>query len=283
MIDYPKELKKDFQIYMIKVGSICVFFAVLIFFISLYPVDALPFNASQPGERNPGDPYQFTMHNVSGTYENVTHHITVYSSKLFPKNQSYQYWSVLYGQWMNQTPEKNKKWLFVWVEDYTEGATTWSYEKDRFTVWIWGNTTIPAEPVQLEDHTSYPDKHKGPAIIQGVTYGHTVSRDYSWFGDPYGWRDGYIQPRVEPGRSNAWSGWIRYQVPDGAMLQDLQLAGWFDNFGSVQWNLVKKNITPVTVTPGLTITPVQLIKRINENSNVNPVVTQEETNGRNRA
>lgn len=276
--DLTEQEKRNWSI---AAGVVCLIIVGLIIFGQ--PVQA--FNASQPGERNAGEQYQFTMHNVSGTYEDVTHHFTVYSSKLFEKNQSYHYWSVLYGQWFNQTPDKGKKWLFVWVEDYTEGSTTWAYEKDRFTVWIWGNTTIPAEPDQLEDHTSYSDKHRGPAIIQWVTYGHVVPREYSWFGDPYGWRDGYIQPRIEPGRSNAWSGWIRYQVPERATLQDLQLAGWFDNFGSVQWNLVKRNITQAsaTVMPGINVTPVQLVKRVSENRNVITTVTQDQINGRKRA
>lgn len=247
---------------------LAVIIIVGILIIWAQPVLALD-QANTTTELNREDLFTFTMNNVGGSQENVTHHFTVYSSRLMQENESYHYWSVLEGQMLNQTPDKGKKWLFVWVEDYIEGATTWPYEINRFSAWVWGNTTIPAEPVQMEDFTRRADKHLKPAAIEGVSYGHPVPRDYSWFGDPYGWKDGFYQPRIEPGKSNAWSGWIKFQVPEKASLEDIQIAGWFLNYGTAYWNLVPRSIGQVQEIPTVTakVTPQitgQAIDRIGE-------------------
>lgn len=274
--------KQEQKNLLIVFGFCCLILAGLLI---LHPVDALSqFNTSQPGERNPGDLFEFTMENVSGQ-EDVTHHFTVYSSRLLNINQSYLYWSVLNGQWLNQTPEKGKKWLFVWVEDYTDGATIWPYDTKYFLISLWGNTTINPEPIPMEDLAHRPDKHLNPVMIESVTFGHPVSRDYAYFGDPYGWKDGYYQPRIEPGKSNALSGWILYQVPEKANLKDLQVVGWFMNRGTAYWNLAARNITQVTLTtaPVFTETEISIIQRIGENPNLNPDPVIETKGGRKRA
>lgn len=280
--DLTEQEKRNWSI---AAGVVC-FIIVGLILIGTQPVQAIEqFNASQPGERNPGDLFQFTMQNVSGTYESVTHHWTVTTSLLFEKEVPYHYWSIKYGQWFNTSPENGKRWLFVWVGDYTEGGTTWPYDIDQFTIWIWGNTTIKAEPVQLEDLSSWDDKHRGPAIIEGVTYRHIAPGDFNYYGDPYGWRDGYFVPRLEPGKSNALTGFIAFQIPAAARLQDLQVSGWFMNFGGARWNLIARNITQETIAPEipLVISPTKAIERRNENPNVITTVTPDQKNGRHRA
>jgi hypothetical protein len=220
-----------------------------------------------PGERNTGDPFIFTMQNVSGQ-ENVTHHITVYGSKLIGNDTPYQYWSVSFGQWLNQTPEKDKRWLFIWVEDWIDGSPTWSFDQSRFNIWIWGNTTIKPEAVHLQDLAAQKGKKLSPAIIEGVTYGSNVKwRDYNYYGDPYGWRDGIEMPYIQTGKSNSWSGWIKYQVPSAAELKDIRVAGWFMNHGTAYWNLVDVSFVQVAPTPipAPTIRPdQQVVNRVSD-------------------
>jgi hypothetical protein len=250
MVDYDFEEKENRKSWLIWLGLACIIVLGLLI-LTGQPASAMEqFNTSQPGERNRGDLFEFTMHNVSGTQEDVTHHFTVYSAKMLRENQTpYSYWSVANGQWLNQTPEKGKKWLFIWVEDWIEGTPVWGYEQDRFIVWVWGNTTINPEPVQMEDLArSRKSKHLNPAIISEVS-GHPIPKGYSYFRDPYGWKDGYLQPRIEPGESNAWSGWIIYQVPEKAKLKDIQVAGWFMNYGTAYWNLVPREVVQVIQTP----------------------------------
>ena len=108
--------------------------------------------------------------------------------------------------------------------------------------------------------------HLDPATIKEVS-GHPISKGYPNFRDPYGWRDGYAQPRIEPGRSNAWSGWITYQVPEKAELRDIQVAGWFMNYGTAYWNLVPREVVQVTQVPApAPVVPkvLQVIERAGE-------------------
>jgi hypothetical protein len=250
-----KERRRNNMIYL---GLSCMLIVGLLF-IAGYPADALPFNQSIPGERNTEDRFTFTMHNVSGQ-EDVTHHITVYGSKLLRADEPYPYWSEYFGQTLNQTPEKGKRWLFVWVEDWIEGTPTWPYDSSRFNAWIWGNTTAQPEPVQMQDIKPKQGLKLKPAIIQGVTYGSNVRwRDHNYYGDPYGWRDGIEMPYIQTGKSNSWSGWIKYQVPGNATLEDIQVSGWFLNHGTCYWNLVPRSFVQVepTSTPAPTAAPVR--------------------------
>jgi hypothetical protein len=252
----------------ITIGLVLLIIAGLLLIFNS-PVLALEqFNASMPGERNTGDPFEFTMQNASGQ-ENVTHHFTVYSSKLYDPNQNYLYFSVYFGQWLNQTPEKGKKWLFIWIEDWIDGSPTWAYGEDQFKVWVYGNLTVNPEPVQMQDMKARQGEKLKPAIIDGVTYGHPVNwRDHNYYGDPYGWRDGIEMPYIQTGKSNSWSGWIKYQVPDSAELKDIRVAGWFLNHGTAYWNLVATNFSQAAATPtpaGVTQTPVQQdVERISD-------------------
>lgn len=245
LIDYRKDSTKNLCILTI---LLIIIIGGLLFIAQAQAIGQ--FNASIPGERNEGDLFEFTMNNVSGQ-ESVTHHFTVYSSKLYDRNQSYQYWSVYSGQWQNQTPEKGKRWLFVWVEDWIEGTPTWPYDASRFTAWIGNNLTVNPEPVQLQDMKAVQGRKLSPAIIQGVTYGQPVGwREHNYYGDPYGWRDGIQMPYITTGKSNSWSGWITYQIPENAELADIRVSGWFLNHGTAYWNLIERNFTqtaPVTV------------------------------------
>ena len=141
-IDYhnlDQKKKKDYYVYI----GLAVMMIFWLLVLMDYQADALQFNESIPGERNTEDWFTFTMHNVSGQ-EDVTHHVTVYGSKLMDPDEPYQYWSEYFGQTLNQTPDKGKRWLFIWAEDWIEGCPTWSFDQSHFIVWAWGNTTITA-------------------------------------------------------------------------------------------------------------------------------------------
>lgn len=252
--NYNSQVKRQWKDRAVYIGLA----AMMIFWLLVlmgYQADAKEFNTSIPGERNTEDWFTFTLHNVSGQ-EDVTHHITVYGARLLPAGEPYQYWSEYFGQTLNQTPDKDKRWLFVWVEDWIEGTPIWPFDQSRFNAWIWGNTTIPAEPVQLQDIKPKQGMKLKPATISGVTYGANVQwRQHNYYGDPYGWRDGIEMPYIQTGKSNSWSGWIKYQVPAAAELQDIQVSGWFLNHGLCYWNLLDREVVQVIQTPTPAPTP----------------------------
>ena len=40
-----------------------------------------------------------------------------------------------------------------------------------------------------------------------------------------------------PGTSNAWNGYLIYQVPATFTIEKMQIAGWFGYYGTAWWNL----------------------------------------------
>ena len=266
LVDYhnlEQKKKKDYYVY-IGLAILMIFWLLV---LMDYQADAKEFNTSLPGERNTEDWFTFTMHNVSGQ-EDVTHHVTVYGSKLMDPDEPYQYWSEYFGQTLNQSSENGKRWLFVWVEDWIEGTPIWPFDQSSYIVWIWGNLTVKPEAVQLQDIAARQGKKLSPAIIPGITYGNPVNwREHNYYGDPYGWRDGIEMPYIQTGKSNGWSGWLKYQVPSAAELQDIQVAGWFYNHGTPYWNLVDREFVQVepTPTPAPTQAPVrEVVERMSD-------------------
>jgi hypothetical protein len=259
LVDYKKQQEKresEYKLAMRAGGLFLLLVMLAIVFIFSHPVQAADLNFSLPGLRNIGDPYIFTMSNVSGTYASVTHHMEVYAVRMMEKNQTpYQYYSPVWGTYFNQTPDPGKKWIFVYVEDWTEGTSYWGYEQDYFKLSVWGNQTIKPEPVQMED---YSTKIKGSIKPADILQTRGTFRGHSYFNQPYGWTDGIKSPRLETLESNAWSGYIKYQVPEKAELDDITVMMSAIN-KTVSWSLSPREI--VQVQPALTVQPVRTMNQ----------------------
>lgn len=194
------------------------------------------YNASYPGERNAGQWYDFAINNVSG-YADVKYHFTVYDAQI---KDSYQYRSDAWGEWWRETAGPGKKFLFVWICGYSEGTSWYGWGPERFFLWINGET-IPQEPIMVSDigkvrrGTAWSSQVP-PRTIRFME-NRTSFKDFPYSQDAYGYSDGIMKTRMEPGKSNAWSGYIIYQVPETSTHKDMQIAGWFDYFGTAYWNL----------------------------------------------
>jgi len=255
-------------------------FIMTILAAGLMPVSSaepVPFNTSIGGDRNLNQPFTFTMDNVSGTYASSVYQYTVYDYRIIDGH--YNYYSVNWGDWFKFYADPGNKYLIVWVRGNMEGGTSYfGWGQDRFRAWI-GNQVSKAEPVLLQDiPIRNPRASRGIITEQertGPVCGNVQQQDtepieYNYAGNPlssqrqlpvviletenlkarnergqltterYGWKDEHELDRHEPGTT--WDGFMLFQIPHDAKLEDIQIAGWFRNYGTAVWNLVDREI-----------------------------------------
>jgi len=147
------------------------------------------------------------------------------------------------GSVVHQEAQPGKKYIAVWVRGWTEGTSWLGWGQDRFPLWIWGNTTIFPESVQLQDLSiRYGSDRKLPAVIKEIE-NRTASTERGLLTtERYGWKDEHELNRVEPGRSNAFDGYLLYQIPTEAQPEDIRIAGWFGYWGTAVWHLTRTEI-----------------------------------------
>ena len=200
------------------------------------------YNESFPGERNAGQWYTFHLNNASGLAD-VDYHFTIVDAEI---RKSYQYRSDAWGQWWNETPDPGTKFLFVWICGYSEGTSWIGWGSDRFAAWVDGQT-IQADPVVVSDigkirrGGAFTDKVP-PRTIAGME-NKSALPGFAYASDAYGFKDGIELSRMEPGKSNAFYGYLIYRIPEKAELKDIQIAGWFGYYGTAIWNLQPKMYT----------------------------------------
>lgn len=229
-----------------KALSFCLL-ASLILISGVLPVQAqeqhkeITFNISIPGDRNLGQEYSWEVKNASG-YAGCVYHYTVYDERIIGGN--YTYHSPAWGQWFIQDAEPGKKYLAVWVRGWIEGQTTWlGWGQERFPLWLWDNTTVYPEPVHLQDlSVRYGSDRKLPAVIREIQERMSTTDRGPLTVERYGWKDEKEMGRMEPGRSNAFDGYILYQIPEQAQPEDIRVAGWFGYWGTAIWHLAKSEI-----------------------------------------
>jgi hypothetical protein len=119
--------------------------------LMMQPASAEPvqFNTSIAGDRNVGQYFTWTAQNVSGSYASTTYHYTVYDWKEI--GTYYDWYSPKWGQWMRKAAEPGYRYIAVWVRGWSEGETYFGYGQDFFKAWIWGNLTMPADLVHMQD------------------------------------------------------------------------------------------------------------------------------------
>jgi hypothetical protein len=232
--------------------SICILCIVL-------PAGAqdVPFNASIPGDRNLNQPFNFKISNTSG-YAGVTYHYSVYDYRMIGKN--YTYYSPAWATWYQKDAPPGKSYLAVWVRGWSEGTTWYGWGKERFNVWVWGNTTVSPEPVQMQD-LDIGKKGSGrrlPVVIKELenrtaTYDRGVLTT-----ERYAWKDETELTRMEPGRSNAYDGVILYLVNSTAGPEDLRVAGWFGYWGTGIWHLSNVTIDQQSIEKQIAIDNEQI-------------------------
>nr|WP_321352497.1 hypothetical protein [uncultured Methanoregula sp.] len=197
----------------------------------------LQYNESYTGERNAGQWFTFELINASGLAD-VKYHFTVADAEI---KTSYQYRSDAWAQWRNQTPDPGKKFLFVWICGYSEGTSWIGWGASHFAAWIDGETIAPEE-VQYSDIGRVRRGAGWSDIVPPRTIRFLENKtELPGFPDmadeAYGFKEGLEQTRMIPGKSNAYYGYLIYQIPAKYEMKDIQIAGWFGYYGTAIWNL----------------------------------------------
>jgi hypothetical protein len=194
-------------------------------------IELPPFNPAYSGERNLGQEYQFTVKNVTSIDQgidgsDITYRWTVFDYRVL--GTKYTYYSPNWGQWFRTDADPGKQFLAVWVRSELEGNSTWyGWGPDRYSLWIWDNTTLEPEVIPLEDLPFESDRYQ-PIVIAELQDLKDKGRSQlttEW----YGWKDQVEIVRQEPGRSAAWEGLILFQIPEDATPADVRVLGssWY--------------------------------------------------------
>ena len=233
------------------------------------------FNETIAGERNLGQNFTFTMSNLSGSHASAVYHFAVYDYRDI--GQNYTYHSPWWGQWFTQDAEPGRKYLAVWVRGWLDGQAYFGWGADRFRLWIQGHEIQP-EPVHMQDlsigqyqagwsqelvevpalcpnapkqyevqekpflkmqNTTY---RRLPVVIQELENAMARNERGQLTRERFGWKDENEMDRMEPGISNAFEGYILWQIPEEAEPEDILVSGDFRNNGAAFWHLTDTRI-----------------------------------------
>jgi hypothetical protein len=159
--------------------------------------------------------------------------VTVYNWTFLP---NYHYHSVSWGTttFFKETPEPGMKYLFVWINYYTDGddVRPWVFDASRFNVHANGIAYYPDDIYnpnfqikELDDRQNY-----GRTDDLNTPYGYKIVQD-----SPSGIIRAEKQEVVYGGRSNAIDGYIVFQVPTYETAQNMSVHGAFSNLGGQAW------------------------------------------------
>ncbi len=202
------------------------------------------------GEKQLGEYYVWHRENVSGQ-KDMTVRVTVYAYKFLNR---YQWWSDSNGRYYWQFPEDGKKYLFIFA--YLEMVGEDDSQDPRYFV---------GEPwqrflVQIGNGTIAPDNLTYVKSIRIHELEETFTRNddarvkpfgYAWewrrqtgTNQSAGWQA--ISPLwLRMGKSNAWDGYILFEVPKTTAAQELKVLSQWDTFGNPYWQLTEKK--PITI------------------------------------
>ena len=196
------------------------------------------------GGKELGEPFIILRENVTG-YKSMEERTIVYDYRFMP---NYRWYSVSWGDWFTETPQAGNKFLFLFVSSWIEGSNQsqdsrpWGFDWDNFQVQYKNQMMITRDkgyvpPIvinEMSDIWLKPD---------GITLKNHVDSP-----GPYGWiiaNDRGLNQRAEQlaymkmGKSNAWTGFIPFQVPVDASASDLKVLLNAGGFGSPYWRLAK--------------------------------------------
>ena len=268
-------------------GYLAFIFLLAVIAWMIWPASAapVPFNETLAGGRNLGQLFTFTMNNITGTYASAEYHFTVYDYRMIGEN--YTYYSVNWARWFKRPADPGKKYLAVWVRGWLEGSPYHGFGPEQFPAWIGDKAIRPdrvlLEDIPLSSPGSYSirseemnvisriDPETGyelieigeqpawdevtsgrvpryqPAVIWETAYAVARNERGRLTGERYGWKDQNEMGRMEPGRSNAFDGYLIFQVGKDVEPEDIRIAGNFWSFGLGIWHLTETEIDQESV------------------------------------
>jgi hypothetical protein len=190
-----------------------------------------------------GQEFEIIRQNVSGL-KNMDVQIKVYDYKFMPnyRDTLADSWGTL--SYWPRVPDVGQKYLFVFVHQEMIGTNQnndprmWGFDSSHFAVQYRGQL-IQEDPTRYkcvaikELENTYPLGDSSRISDYGKI--RVVSMD-----NPLSGTDCANLGFLRMGASNAWDGFILYQVPKEAIEKDIVITGGFGDFGKIYWYLHKE-------------------------------------------
>jgi hypothetical protein len=180
------------------------------------------------------DWHSWFRENASG-YKDLSTHATVYDYKLMPF-----YHTDASGTWGTRasfkvSPEPGMQFLFVFVNIYSDtgSARQYGYTRQHFMVQVQDQLYYAEDEYQFDPTNNIKELDNSWDFAHVETpgpYGFKIVQDLGT-----GIKTAYGREYLYEGRSNASDGWLLYQIPKNANIQDIKLAASFDNLGGNVW------------------------------------------------
>ena len=180
-----------------------------------------------------GDWVQYKRDNVEGL-KDIDMRATVYRTLFLP---NYYYWSVDWGQYFPQAPAVGMKYLVVFARicmvgaDQEKDPRMWGPGQDHFRIQV-GNQTFGTENAthvignRIKELEEYWDLGNVSRI-----YDYGYFRYYDGEGIERSGELGYIRM----GESNAWDGFLIFEVPANTGMNEIKILERIDGIGNIWW------------------------------------------------
>ena len=195
-----------------------------------------------------GEPFVFSRDNVS-MGKDLTFKLAVYDAVF---KDSYEWNSRSWGQttWFTQHPLDGQKYLFIFVrlegigDKVEDDARMWAFDSQDFYVQYGMEFIKPdSEHVPCTVIRDFENTHTVNDDVIVSDFGYTYTHLSNIQNDTYSEAEpnecqptGYLQM----GKSNAIDGYIQYQVPESARMEDLKIVAGLSGFGQAYWELKRR-------------------------------------------
>lgn len=161
--------------------------------------------------------------------KDMSTHITVYGYRMFG---TVDWYSVSWGQYFKEGAGDNEKFLFVFVNSYSdEGmARTWGILPNQTRVQIGTEIYEPSSVLLPEIRLKQFDEIWNLEHVENIKpYGYL--RTYDRTGKEIAEELGYLKA----GKSNAWDGYIVFVIPKDTLPKDVKVLAQFGNLIEPHW------------------------------------------------
>jgi hypothetical protein len=180
------------------------------------------------GGLNQGEWLSWSRDNVSGL-KDMTVHTTVYGFREFGV---VNWHSVSWGQYFIEGAGEGKKFLFIFVHTYTDegSARVWGFNRSHYYLDINGTLYPPSDRLLPEIRIKEFDEIWNLNHVENIKpYGYL--RRYNSEGKEVVEELGFIKS----GKSNAWDGYIVYEIPKDTKPEEIKVLSQFHNFIDPHW------------------------------------------------
>lgn len=192
-----------------------------------------------PGPRLINQWYKWYRADVQGL-KDMQIGIVAYRYKIMDR---YTWWNPSMGNYFTQRPSSGNKYFAVWVHEEMIGTNQshdpsfWAFDEKAFALQVQdkiysSEVNVSHNPVvrikEFDEYTEYYGSVTAPPFGYYVRYTGTNPESGGFKAEKLG--------VLRMGKGNAHDGYIIYEIPKTAKLEEIQLLGNFGTFGDASWH-----------------------------------------------